>query len=249
MTAKLIIILTIFSTSIFAQVDCEKYSDKYIPIDLNDALNFLDCKWSKSDKDSFKTKPENDAVTEMHFGTGMGIRNSWGLWKGNSGISKYFRDLGINHPDDMSGIILTSFHRHLNDTDIKLDEQVKFYTDYWEKSKQAEINRKRKKFNEFSVNDSVDFLYNYDYVSKDQEDKDMDDICIAKGFVISKDTIDLRLQVRLLESCDEKGIIISKSDIYIQEGTEWILKEKDKIEIMKIGETKWTNYDIWETIE
>jgi hypothetical protein len=46
-----------------------------------------------------------------------------------------------------------------------------------------------------------------------------------------------------------KNAIILKSDIYIQEGTEWILKEKDKIEIMKIGETKWTNYDIWETIE
>src|SRR5690606_38342068 len=142
-----------------------------------------------------------------------------------------------------------SFHRHLNGSDIKLDEQVKFYTDYWEKSNQAELKRKRDDFNEFNVNDSVDFLYNYDYVSKEQEDKDMDDICIARGLVIAKDTVDLRLQVRLLESCDEKGIIISKSDIYIQEGTEWILKEKDKIEIMKIGETKWTNYDIWETIE
>jgi hypothetical protein len=249
MTAKLIIILTIFSTSIFAQVDCEKYPEKYIPTDLVDALNYLDCKWSKSDKDTFRLKSENVATAELHFGTGMGIRNSWGLWKGDSGISKYFRDLGINHPDDMSGIILTSFHRHLNDTDIKLDEQLKFYTDYWEKSKQAEINRKRNEFNEFSVNDSVDFLYNYDYVSKEQEDKDMDDICIAKGFVIAKDTVDLRLQVRLLESCDEKGIIISKSDTYIQEGTEWILIEKDKIEIMKIGEIKWTNYDIWETIE
>jgi hypothetical protein len=249
MTAKLIIILTIFSNSILAQVDCEKYSDKYIPTDLDDALNYLDCKWSDSDKEGFKNKPEDDAVVELHFGTGMGIRNSWGLWKGDSGISKYFRDLGINHPDDMSGIILTSFHRHLNGSDIKLDEQVKFYTDYWEKSNQAELKRKREDFNEFNVNDSVDFLYNYDYVSKEQEDKDMDDICIARGLVIAKDTVDLRLQVRLLESCDEKGIIISKSDIYIQEGTEWILKEKDKIEIMKIGETKWTNYDIWETIE
>jgi len=249
MTAKLIIILTIFSNSILAQVDCEKYPDKYIPTDLDDALNYLDCKWSDSDKEGFKNKPEADAVVELHFGTGMGIRNSWGLWKGDSGISKYFRDLGINHPDDMSDIILTSFHRHLNGSDIKLDEQVKFYTDYWEKSNQAELKRKRDDFNEFNVNDSVDFLYNYDYVSKEQEDKDMDDICIARGLVIAKDTVDLRLQVRLLESCDEKGIIISKSDIYIQEGTEWILKEKDKIEIMKIGETKWTNYDIWETIE
>ena len=54
MTAKLIIILTIFSNSILAQVDCEKYPDKYLPTDLDDALNYLDCKWSDSDKEGFK---------------------------------------------------------------------------------------------------------------------------------------------------------------------------------------------------
>jgi hypothetical protein len=179
----------------------------------------------------------------------MGIRNSWGLWRGDSGIAKYLRNLGLNHPDDMSSIILTSFHRYLNRIDIKLDEQIKYYKDYWEKSKQAEIERKRNEFKEFSINDTIDFSYNHNYASKEQEDKYMDDSCIAKGLVIALDTVALRLQIRLLESCDNKGILISKSDIYIQEGTEWILKEKDKIEIMKIGEIKWTNYDIWETIE
>jgi hypothetical protein len=37
----------------------------------------------------------------------------------------------IRHPDDMSGIILDSFCRHLNGNPIKLDEQVKHYQDYW----------------------------------------------------------------------------------------------------------------------
>ena len=249
MTTKLILILTLISTSIFAQIDCGKYPEKYVPVDLDDALNYLDCRWSESDKDGFKNKPENDAVSDLHMGTGMGIRNSWGLWKGDSKIAKYFRDLGVNHPDDISSIILTSFHRYLNKNNINLEEQIKSCKDYWEKSKQAAIDSKRNEFNEFAINDTVEFQYNYDYVSIEQEDKEMDDSCIAKGVVIAKDTVDLRLQIRLLESCDEKGIIISKNDIYIQEGTVWILKEKDKIEIMKTGEIKWTNYDIWETIK
>ncbi|BDD00507.1 DUF6794 domain-containing protein [Persicobacter psychrovividus] len=249
MPAKLIIILTIFSTSIFAQVDCRKYPDKYIPTDLDDALNYLDCKWSDSDKEEFKSKPENDAVVELHFGTGMGIRNSWGLWKGDSGISKYFRDLGINHPDDMSSIILTSFHRYLNKQDVKIDEQVKYYIAYWKKTKQAEFERKRNDFNEFSINDTVDFLYNFDFISKEQEDKYMDDSCFARGIVLKKDTVDLKLQIQLFESCDEDGIILSISDEYIKKETEWVLKEKDKKEIMRKGEIKWTNYDNWETIE
>lgn len=215
MTAKLIIILTLISGSLFAQTNCDKYPENYVPIDLKDALSYLDCKWSKSDKDSFKNKPENEAVSELHFGTGMGIRNGWGLWKGDTEISKYFRDLGIYQPDDMSGIILTSFHRYLNKTDIKLDLQIKFYKDYWEKSRLAENERKRKEFNEFNIKDTIDFKYSHDFISKEQENKFMNDSCISKGLVVAKDTVDLRLQIRLIESCNENGIIISKGDIYI----------------------------------
>lgn len=246
MIARLIIILTIFSTSIFAQVDCEKYPDKYIPTDLDDALNYLDCKWSKSDKDTFRLKPENDATVELHFGTGMGIRNSWGLWKGDSGIAKYFRDLGINHPDDMSSIILTSFHRFLNGSDIRIEEQVDYYKSYWEKSKIAEINRMKNEFQKYHVNDTVDFNYPSNFVSKAQEDKWMNDLCFAKGIIIAKDTSELTLQIRLIESCDDKGIILSKGDTYTQEGEKWVLKEKDKVDIMKVGEIRWINYDLWE---
>jgi hypothetical protein len=240
MTTKLILILLLISTSICAKIDCEKYPYKYVPIDLDDALNYLDCKWSESEKDCFKNKPEKDIVTELHWSTGLWIRNSWGISKGNSRIVKYFRHLGINNPDDMSGIILTSFHRYLNKLDIKLDEQIKQYKDFSEKIKQGEIER----MNEFDINDTVDFRYPFGFVSKDQEHKVIVDSCIAKGLVIAKDTVDLRLQIRLLENCDEKGIIISK---------EWKLKGKDKIKdkikIMKMGETKWTDYLFWETIE
>lgn len=245
MFTKVTLIFLLISTSIFAQIDCKKYPDKYVPIDLCDALNYLDCKWNESDKSGFKNKPEKDAVIELHFGTGMGIRNSWGLWKGDSGIAKYFKNLGIFHPDDMSGIILTSFHRYLNKIDIKLNEQIKYYKDFWEMSKQSESERRRMDFNEFCINDTVVFQYNFGYVSKDQEKKDMDESCVTKGLVIAKDTVDLKLQIRLLESCDKKGIIISRSDIYKQKGADWKLKENNKLEIMKIGETKWTNYDIW----
>jgi hypothetical protein len=41
--------------------------------------------------------------------------------------------MGIYHPDDMSGIILTSYHRYLNGQDIALEAQIKSYQDYWKK--------------------------------------------------------------------------------------------------------------------
>jgi hypothetical protein len=47
----------------------------------------------------------------------------------------YFNNMGIKHPDDMSSIILTSYHRHKNGKDIKLEEQIKVYQYFWKKSK------------------------------------------------------------------------------------------------------------------
>lgn len=35
----------------YSQTNCDRYKDGYIPKNLNDALNFMDCKWSASDKD------------------------------------------------------------------------------------------------------------------------------------------------------------------------------------------------------
>ena len=101
MKVALQIILIINCLISYGQDDCIKYdSDKYVPINLDDALSYLDCKWSDSDKKSFKNKSEHDAVGEIHHGTGRAIRNSWGLWKGNSEIANYFYELDINHPDD-----------------------------------------------------------------------------------------------------------------------------------------------------
>ena len=107
----------------------------------------------------------------------------------------------------------------------------------------------KNEFQEYHVNDTVDFNYPSNFVSKAQEDKWMNDLCFAKGIIIAKDTSELTLQIRLIESCDDKGIILSKGDTYIQEGEKWILKEKDKVDIMKVGEIRWINYDLWEPTE
>lgn len=148
------------------QTNCNTYPKNYIPNNLNDALTYLSCTWSKNDKDSFKIQPEQEAVTSLHFGTGLGIRNGWELWKGKNDLVEFFNSIGIFHPDDMSSIILTSFHRHLNGKDILLEEQVKYYQDYWENAKTKRLtveNEQRKtaqtEFNTFSVGDTVKIEY------------------------------------------------------------------------------------------
>jgi len=120
-------ILAIFLCSIlYADEKKPQNSDEetvkkiYIPKDLNDCFKELNKLLAKGDIDKIK-KGKVDAV-DMHFGLGMGIRNTWGLW-GDSRLAKYFKKHGIKHPDNMSGIILDSYVDHLKGKPINFDWQ------------------------------------------------------------------------------------------------------------------------------
>jgi hypothetical protein len=105
----------------------------YIPKDLEDCFKQIDSFWDDSTKVEVKQLSESEFSANTHFGLGLWIRNNWQLW-GGSRLSKYFNDLAIYHPDDMSGIIIISYHRYLLGKEIKLEEQIKIYQDYWEKA-------------------------------------------------------------------------------------------------------------------
>lgn len=110
--------------------------DTYIPKDLNDCFielnDFLELKYIEEIKNK-----EEDNVKSYHHGLGRKLRNEWELWSGSC-LAKWFKRQGIFHPDDMSGIIILSFWRHLNYKPIKLDEQIKYYQDYW---KERNVNK------------------------------------------------------------------------------------------------------------
>jgi hypothetical protein len=108
-------------------------SETYIPKDLDDCFVELKKLLEKEDFEEIKTGVEDDMVL-YHHGLGRHLRNEWGLWSGSI-LKEWFKEKGIYHADDMSGIILDSFWRHLNNKPIKLDEQIKHYQDYWEEAK------------------------------------------------------------------------------------------------------------------
>jgi hypothetical protein len=110
-------------------INMEKRFKMKIPSNLEECFKEL-LKSPQQDLDDWKKIPEHDAVCGLHFGSGMRMRNDWCLW-GKNKLVEYFNYIGIYHADDMSSIIYTSFHRHLNKKPIKLKDQVKFYQDYW----------------------------------------------------------------------------------------------------------------------
>ena len=71
--------------------ECDKYSEGYIPENLDDALTYLNCKWSEENKEKFRNENERDAVGKLHHGTGTGIRNAWKLWaEEKNSLVKFF---------------------------------------------------------------------------------------------------------------------------------------------------------------
>lgn len=121
-----------------------KFNPNYKPKTLDEAIFQLEKLHHDTTKVQILSMTEDQFTIRSHFGMGMWIRNNWGLWGGGK-LSKYFKSIGIFHPDDMSGIILTSYYRHLKRQDLELDKQVKYYLDYWKSSNKQQDSLKNLK--------------------------------------------------------------------------------------------------------
>ena len=84
----------------------------YIPKDLDDCFKELNVMLNPALIEQMKTGSQ-EAMIQYHMGLGLWIRNNWGLWQASS-LYRYLNELGLSHPDDMSGVILESYWRHLN---------------------------------------------------------------------------------------------------------------------------------------
>jgi len=221
----------------------------YIPKDLEDAFMQINSFWPDSTKTMVKGWTEDKFSGQLHMGFGMWMRNNWQLW-GGSRLSKYFNDLGIYHPDDMSGIILTSYHRHLLNKDILLTEQVDYYKDHWKTIEEAGLKKKEEEFSLYKVGDTLLFKYRYDFINKEQEEKKDNEICIATGMVTALNLKDYTIKVKLIDACDKKGIVSydNKDTMMYNPKTKKMEKPKKRIvEYLKPGKEIWFYYDNWET--
>jgi hypothetical protein len=94
----------------------------FIPTDLNACFKELNHLLIDSLKQEIKSKSDLD-LSEYHMGLGRWMRNNWGLW-GGSRLQLYFKEKKVFHPDDMSGIILETYSKYLNDERFDTDEII-----------------------------------------------------------------------------------------------------------------------------
>jgi len=97
------------------------------PSDLLECFALLEKTFNESELIYIKEAIEEELRDQDYF-----LKDKvWSLWT-NTPLTEYFRDLGIYHPDDMGSIVFVSFRRHLNNEEMRLDQQIKGVQHYWE---------------------------------------------------------------------------------------------------------------------
>ncbi len=112
----------------------EKEEEVKIPSTLEEAHEELERLLPKEELAKIDAMKSEDEMIEYHFGAGMGMRNSWGLW-GESPLSKHMRSLGFTHADDMSGVILETFWCKRHGKEFRIEERANYYKAYWKEDK------------------------------------------------------------------------------------------------------------------
>lgn len=181
--------------------------------------------------------------SKAHFQLGMWLRNNWGLWS-CSRLRMYFAQRKIDHPDDMSGMILDYYYQHLTGNPTTLNKLIRLQEKRRRKNRIRAKANKGKIFSEYQSGDTVIFSFRHEFITPEQKKKHEINDCEAQGIVLKKNRKKEKLLIELISSCDPLGIIT-------EEDYEDKKKQVRRIiwkGLMKVGERRWLNYKDWEVL-
>ena len=96
-----------------------------VPQTLDEALDTLERGLPAHALDELRAS-ESDVVLPLQDTLGRWMRDRWGLWT-DAPLARHLRELGLEHADDMSGVVLTSFWRRLHFQPLRVEAQVRWY--------------------------------------------------------------------------------------------------------------------------
>ena len=95
------------------------------PSTLDEALDTLERGLGGETIARLRIEEEDVAITLVPT-LGRWMQDRWGLATGGP-LARFFEDRGLDRPDDMAAVILTSFWRKLHFRQIRLQEQIAWY--------------------------------------------------------------------------------------------------------------------------
>ncbi len=105
-------------------------SYKAYPLNFEACLISLDTMMNPFMKDWLLCLPESRLNASVRNGLGRYLVQEWGL-RGDGKLPQRLYQRGILHHDDMASIILQSYQRKLKGEEIRLEEQILYYQDFW----------------------------------------------------------------------------------------------------------------------
>lgn len=116
-----------------------KLNPDRIPRNLDEAVELVKESLSESDIKQIKN---GLSPIDVHFTFGMNLRNDWSLWdKDNPLVKGFWEVYGIEHADDISGIILDCAWRDILGEKRRERQIAKENKEYWRLLKEAEENK------------------------------------------------------------------------------------------------------------
>ncbi len=120
------------------QVESESTQNREkIPTMLSEAHGKLEGMLSAEELAKIDAMSSEDDMVAYHMGLGARLRNTWGLWQG-SALAQHLQELGFNHPDDMSAVILGTFWCKRHGQDFRLGERAAEYKKHREAAGESE---------------------------------------------------------------------------------------------------------------
>ena len=140
------ILLVLLSTSIHAQDEVEKaYNEQYqiniqkeyineiyIPKDVDDAMRQLTELSNDAGRAKFLEADEELAAERLIYGIGKWMIVNWNFYEG-SRLSHHLKNYGVTDPDDMAKFLIVSYHRHLRNVPLELQQRGAIFKEQDEK--------------------------------------------------------------------------------------------------------------------
>lgn len=126
---------------------------KKLPKNLKETVQYID-DLKLDDIDYFlDSETEDDFISKTHFGLGLYLRNHLCLWCEESELRDWFvENYFLQHPDDISSLILTYYYREKKGKDTNISDVVNKFYNHWIEY-EPDFYKKLKKFKLDKINE------------------------------------------------------------------------------------------------
>ena len=96
-----------------------------IPGTLEEALSQMRRGYPEEQLRAFAATKERDLLPRYYFPFATGLTNRWEMWRDSSPMNRYFRQNGVEHPEDMAVLLMLALHRELNNKEFNLRKEYR----------------------------------------------------------------------------------------------------------------------------